>query len=87
MCTRVQFGRTWADLPAPVHQYIGSIVGGEKTAEGEVFSGRYDMRQGGCMGPDTRFLHHFHAVQCSAAYALQAATHRLSTTLKRFQMT
>lgn len=35
----VQFGQAWADLPALVHLYIGSIVGGEKTAEGEVFGG------------------------------------------------
>ena len=30
----VQFGQAWSDLPAPVHLYIGSIVGGEKIAEG-----------------------------------------------------
>ena len=43
----MQFGQSWADLPAPVHLYIGSIVGGEKTAEGEVLSIRWVACQGG----------------------------------------
>ena len=67
----VQFGKAWVDLPAPVHQYIGSIVGGEKTSEGEDFTEHDVICQGIPQTPGhlavatTNFL-----LQCSATCAL-----------------